>query len=122
MSKWINADLLKQRFIKNQSYFTDAILDKIDSQPEATGWIPVTERLPEEAGDYLVTTRWADTDKFRTDVLEYGTPANKSVIESHPERVFDNRYAFGEWWDYCMENVEEVIAWMPLPKAYEQEK
>lgn len=49
------------------------------------GWIPVSERLPEEEGLYLVYTK-----------------------EQPYVCLFDGR----EWY------IDEVIAWMPLPKPY----
>ena len=61
-------------------------------QPE---WIPVSERLPEENGRYIVTTRddeeiYVTTSYYQND--EYG--------------FFSN---------------EEIMAWMPLPEPYNGE-
>ena len=60
-------------------------------------WIPVTERLPEENGSYIVTS------------MDY--------VDTF-EAVFDA----GEWFsiDYC-DDIKNVIAWMPLPEAYKGE-
>lgn len=56
-------------------------------------WTPVTERLPEEDGDYLVTT-----SSF------YGATIY----------VTTRNFSDGEWtYDRA------VTAWMPLPKPYE---
>lgn len=71
---------------------------------EQTTWIPCSERLPEENGQYLITVKYK------------------------PEADYENIYAeHGEWtdgrWDmfcfgHCGE-VEDIIAWMPLPEPYE---
>lgn len=73
---------------------------------EQTRWIPVSERLPEEDGQYLITVKYK------------------------PEADYENIYAeHGEWidgrWDmfcfgHCGE-VEGIIAWMPLPEPYKAE-
>ena len=69
---------------------------------EQTQWIPISERLPEEDGQYLITVKY------------------KHVNDSY-EDVYTEH---GEWYDgrwdmfcfgHCGE-VEEIIAWMPLPK------
>ena len=62
-------------------------------------WIPVTERLPEEEGAYIVTERDKD--------MEY------------PCYVMREWYVNGKW-----SRVDtlgfEVTAWMPLPEPYEE--
>lgn len=73
---------------------------------EQTRWIPVSERLPEENGQYLITVKYK------------------------PEASYENIYAeHGEWtdgqWDmfcfgHCGE-VEDIVAWMPLPEPYKAE-
>lgn len=73
---------------------------------EQTRWIPCSERLPEENGQYLITVKYK------------------------PEADYENIYAeHGEWtdgqWDmfcfgHCGE-VEDIIAWMPLPEPYKED-
>ncbi len=56
-------------------------------------WIPVSERLPEESGEYLITI------KDRTYLeISWFYPSNKE-------------------WSY---RNAEIIAWMPLPKPYKE--
>ena len=64
---------------------------------EQTRWIPCSERLPEESGDYLVTTKWK------------GSYSGEVYIETNMD-VY--REKSKEW--SCV----DVIAWMPLPQPY----
>lgn len=64
-------------------------------------WIPVTERLPEESGMYLVTRREYDD----ADMLYFN-----EIYTCFTE----------DWLD--TEEVTGVIAWMPLPEPYEEKQ
>ena len=72
------------------------IIDSFDrvtsSIKQELRWIPVTERLPEESNEYLVSTVWEDvtTDYFRTD---------------------------SGWMTF---EKKEILAWMPLPESYKE--
>lgn len=60
-------------------------------------WIPVTERLPEEAGQYLVSGKWANEDG----------------------EVWICKFARLYNWGWCnMADRPVVQAWMPLPTPY----
>jgi len=85
------------------------------AQPQ---WIPVTERLPEEDTEVLISYRYkegeGDTDHVNIDITSYGTTC------------FGGReiHTLKEWrqpFDYFHANYE-VIAWMPLPESYKGEK
>ena len=73
------------------------VLQMPSAQP---GWIPVTERLPEKDGEYLVTIDWGDGD---TEVDCYDYCANDT-----------------DWNDGDLFGVK-VLAWMPLPKPWKNE-
>lgn len=60
-------------------------------------WIPVSERLPEKMGSYLVTLEYK----------EHGTGV--TTLWYHGE---------GIGWDLRVADV--VIAWMPLPQPYKE--
>lgn len=68
---------------------------------EQQRWIPVSERLPEEDGDYLVTIKWRN--QYAVD--------NYSVVKR-------KYYADVKTWDDSL-----VIAYMPqpLPEPYKEE-
>ena len=67
------------------------LLDKLEQESK---WIPVTERLPDEEGFYLVTRRI--TDDVATFIFRC-TPTSK------------------DYWKRC------ATAWMPKPKPYKAE-
>lgn len=83
---------------------------------EQTRWIPVSDRLPEEDGEYLLFGK---------------------VVEDDTEDIFIGIYdacaeKFGYWEDYYDRNTlgfldselieyNKVIAWMPLPNPYKAE-
>lgn len=66
-------------------------LDKAIEAIEQTKWIPVSERLPEKSGLYLVTNRANEIEVF-------------SFTGHDMARIFWNKYA---------------KAWIPLPEPYE---
>lgn len=74
-------------------------------------WIPVTERLPEENKEVLITYRYkegeGDTSHSDIDITTYGT-------------MYIGITRFKDWrppFEYFHLNYE-VIAWMPLPTPY----
>lgn len=100
----IDADALIEDVRKNSvSYFADDFAHEwVDKQPtieperKKGKWIPVTERLPEENGLYLVTNvgRWVEPVGTRY----YNIRADGGFWSGHPG--------------------DKVLAWMPLPEPY----
>ena len=70
----------------------EIIIKALEQEPR---WIPVSERLPEETGTYLVTLEYKEHGTGITTLWFHGS--------------------FG--WDLRVADV--VVAWMPLPKPYE---
>ncbi len=71
---------------------------------EQTTWIPVSERLPEDSGNYLITYCLQDEIETQEAVYVKGEEEDK-------------------WFDIT--NIEitlAVTAWMPLPKCYEPQE
>lgn len=72
-------------------------------------WIPCSERLPEQPGD------WIDENGRR-----WFTPTGDFIITDDKGRVYVAGYTFCEkrfWYNYSL-NTVNAIAWMPLPEAY----
>lgn len=71
------------------------------AQPEQR-WIPVSERLPEENSDILVT-----------------------YVEKDEKRIVPVNYGCGTWFDCLFNKVLNqvgVLAWMPLPEPWRGEQ
>ena len=77
----------------------EVALKALEQEPR---WIPVSERLPESNGNYLITY------------------CHRNVIETQEaDYVEDEEEA--KWYDTTgIEITLAVTAWMPLPKAYRE--
>lgn len=77
---------------------------------KAINWIPVSERLPEEDGRYLVTFK----NGIKVCMVGYGS-CKRTVLG----------YPIGHGW-YSLEEAQyyvedSIIAWMPLPEPYKED-
>ena len=75
-------------------------LRALPSADAVHGWIPCSERLPSESGDYLCTIP-LDADETYTEVLMF-----------HKGRFYEDDAEWGATFH------DDVLAWMPLPKPY----
>ena len=93
--------------------------DRLWSLSERLEWIPCSERLPEDSGEYLV----CPSDSVLEDYSEFG---EVTIMPYDADCE-----GFG-WWKDRFDPVSlgyvdsdfieyEVIAWMPLPEAYRKE-
>lgn len=78
----------------------------------AFGWIPVTERLPEDDTDVLCTIHFVGT--------HLGSLAREWLVDIGHCRD-------GEWYTYLDDDAIkdawfDVVAWQPLPDCYEEEQ
>ena len=72
----------------------------VESADAVQGWIPCSERLPSESGDYLCTIP-LDADETYTEVLMF-----------HKGRFYEDDAEWGATYH------DDVLAWMPLPTPY----
>ena len=97
-------------------YFVVDMLEKLPSAQPEQRWIPCSERLPEEYGEFLVTM----TEKAKAKDLGF------DIDETYIRKM---RYNSNGWQlprhipSWINEAVkDEVLAWMPLPEPYGEEK
>ena len=84
-------------------------LDMAIKALEQTRWIPVSERLPESSGVYIVSRWFSDgcESKILTTVSYYdGTNTWHNDIGINHSREYVNK---------------KIVAWMPLPEPYKAE-
>ena len=90
------------------------VIDVINSVPSAQQWIPCSERLPEEYGEYRITWTTSASKKQFVGDSEY-------EITSEWD---DEHYRFkGEWLldDYIKNYPDvKVIAWKPIEEPYKE--
>ena len=77
--------------------FLDTTISALEKQL-TNGWIPASERLPKEDGNYLVTMKHKEFNQTRVTSMDF-----------NDEFLF-NDYFEKAWW--------EVTAWRPLPEPW----
>jgi hypothetical protein len=75
-------------------------IEIVEHRPLVGEWIPCSERLPEEDGEYLVWVRYEGREFTTTEEYEDGM------------WNYSGAYNFND----------KVIAWMPLPEQYKEEE
>lgn len=123
LKKYIEADnqILEERdaFVTYVELI-DELQEAIEQDEKENGWIPVSERLPKDEKEYLVTLEKV-----------HGTPEKLYGIASYLK--FDdagywneNKYGYLEWDKYSDGHggtkMYKVIAWMPLPEPYKEDE
>ena len=80
-------------------------LPSIQTERKTGRWIPVSERLPDKMGDYLVT------------LCGNGEPWVEIALWNE---TFGGRWQMVLYNDVDYSDISNVIAWMPLPKPYQE--
>lgn len=78
------------------------------NETENGGWIPVSERLPEEGKEVLT--------QFVIRVRNMNNKVNEEVY------IYPLRYEKGTWQSFAGVPNGEVEAWQPLPEPYKPEE
>ena len=97
---------------------TDAynlILQLPSAQPEQR-WIPCGERLPEEYGEFLVTM----TEKAKAKDLGFDIDENYIRKMRYNSNGWQLPRHIPSWINEAVK--DEVLAWMPLPEPYREER
>ena len=95
------------------------ILRKAIKALEQTRWIPVSERLPEKKGDYLVTQKETFTDYVYISVVGYALNLYDVDEYDFADKKRSGWYEYDSEWGY--RELDDVIAWMPLVEPYKAE-
>ena len=101
VSSWLKQygqDVLHGKYKFSLMYIWKNLMDLPSAQPEQR-WIPCSERLPDEYGEYLVT---------------------KHTIGWNCEEYVSNDIAYFD--NDGFHKADIVIAWMPLPEPYRSER
>ena len=108
-----------QMELKAYRNIRDGIKDEPTAEPTAQPephWIPCTERMPHNTGDfYLCTAKLSVDYEYEVELLMLDT-AN-DFDKSYFSKCIHNGLVFRESWSGRNEALD-VIAWMPLPEPY----
>lgn len=112
-------DALAEKLYHNVDDYRTAVfvIGNLPSVQPEQRWIPCSERLPEEYGEYQITwtTSYASKKLFIGDA-EYEITGE---WDSENDR-FKGEWLLHDYMEYY-QNVK-VIAWMPLPEPYKGER
>lgn len=98
----------------NEEYWQELMDMAITALQNQPVWIPVSERLPEKYGSYLVA--WKPCNMIEEYVVKRsGAPHFYEILEYDPDDesgwIESIEQATGEY---------EILAWMPLPEPYRE--
>lgn len=113
-------------FINGAESMYAIIKELVDNQPKTGGWIPCSERLPDDFE--TVTVTWVNREPMHY----YEEIKDKPFVDT-AMRFKGNWYwwstllkdcllEFGEWKVDLVDDAVEITAWQPLPEPWEGEK
>ena len=91
-------------------------IDALSSSEKPNKWIPVSERLPEEYGEYLITWKNPKYSKTYIGICE----CEITDVYDHEHNRFEVEWLFDGHITTAYPD-SYVIAWMPLPESYKGE-
>ena len=110
--------------IKDKNKLAEAMekLAKLEDEEEYGGWIPCSERMPEERDSMFA--RWKGTYKWERGMFEKISDTVIAIVEySNGERTATPACTRdGKWRCDCIIGDDwKVMAWLPLPESYKGE-
>ena len=101
----------KMRIKASVETILNQFIDWINAQPTIKSepqWIPCSERLPEEAGMYLITEQ---NYGFKVDAVCKNVLVHSSYFSVNEKEFQDTFY---------IPDCSNITAWMPLPEPYQE--
>ena len=100
--------------------FTHEIIEAIEEQPKIGGWIPCSERLPEEHDSMFV--KFKGTEKWDSEMFEkISDDVNVTVEFENGKRKTETLHTVDGKWNGGQRGVKfKVVAWQPLPEEYHE--
>lgn len=105
----------KEELLKALKYDREQYTQGYEDGLNASKWIPCSEGLPTEDGEYLCQTKTT----FGTHMIVYKFAKNLYKVNRYDFNKRDGAgfYSSDAEWGYY--KVNDVVAWMPLPHPYE---
>lgn len=109
---------------ENEIYGAMALLRKLVNKADSFEWIPVSKKLPDEHDSIFAKL-------YETDVVNdmlWRTLSKEVLVtiedENGARTVKSSHTTDGKWWIEKKTTLSKfkVIAWMPLPKPYEEKE
>ena len=89
------------------------------------GWIPVTEKLPKDLEELIVTWVNKDLDLYFSDIKGKKFSGAAVYCNNHwywySSTTQDVLFECGEYKDMLIDDAIEITAWMPFPEPYKEE-
>lgn len=104
---------------EDESEAFDMAIKALSSSEDPNRWIPVSERLPEKRGDYLVTQKTSFSDYVYRSVVGYALNLYDVDEYDFADKKRPGWYEYDSEWGY--HELDGVIAWMPLVEPYKAE-
>jgi len=94
----------------------DVLKEAIKALEQEPRWIPVSEKLPNKNGKYLTTIDRCMGGKC-VELLDFALDLFKiDKFDFNDKKGVSGWYVYDAEWGYY--EVDNVVAWMPLPQAY----